>query len=150
MHIILYSRSEDEISSRVRQTVESLFSRKRVDMCRNIGELSLRLCQPVDNALVAVLLVRDRADLEDIFSVQFLLRDIRSVLVLPDREMESYAKKRLQPRFITYMESEYLIVEIAAVLRSMLEIIFLHKRDRVTRWQGRVHSWLSDRKMYIH
>jgi len=95
-------------------------------------------------------MARDRAELEEIFSIQFLLRDVRSVLVLPDHELESPAKKRLQPRFITYMESEYLIVEIAAVLRSMLEIIVLQKRDRIARWQDRVQNWIPYRKMYVH
>ncbi len=149
MNVILYAK-ENEISRRVLQTVESLFSRRRVDYCRSISELSLRLCQPVHNALVVILMARDRAELEEIFSIQFLLRDVRSVLVLPDHELESPAKKRLQPRFITYMESEYLIVEIAAVLRSMLEIIVLQKRDRIARWQDRVQNWIPYRKMYVH
>ena len=58
-------------------------------------------------------------ELIDIIHIRELFRDIRIVLILPDREESTVAKgHRLYPRFFSYIDSDF--KEIAAVLNKML------------------------------
>ncbi len=130
--------------------IESLFLKKKMDVCRTPAELSLRLCQPLDNSLVVILVIADREDLSNILSMRILLQDTRTVLVLPDRQSEALAGN-LNPRHLAFADSEYLIVEIASVLKAMLEIIYLYKKEVViSGWHNRIRRWMADKKIQLH
>ncbi len=73
------------------------------------------------HGLEIVLVVVDRIEeLDQIQDIQALMRDLRLVLVLPDRDsqMVSYAH-RLAPRFIAY--DDHGLEQVGAVIKKMVQ-----------------------------
>jgi len=84
-----------------------------------IEDLSSRLRQPGERPTIAVLLAASSKDLADILSIHDLLRDIRIILILPDREEDTVAwGHSLQPRFLSYIDNDF--TDVAAVLDKMM------------------------------
>ena len=129
MNILVYAKTKEGAGLRLQRLIETLVPREEIEIYKTIDSLSYRLRQPIFDLDIAVLLATTKEELEDILSLRDLLSDVRSVLVLPDREADTNAQGHtLSPRFITYADSDF--VELAAVLSKMLENANLLKEER--------------------
>jgi len=90
-------------------------------VCRSIESLSHWLRQPADDLPIAAVLLAARSeDLSDLLSIRDLLRDVRIILILPDREANTIAQGHtLRPRFLSYTDSDF--TDVLAVLGKCLE-----------------------------
>lgn len=120
MRLLLYSPVKEGVGKHLRRMIEDLVAKDNVEIYRNVESLSLRLRQPTNNGpIAAVLLAARRGDLTELLSIRDLLRDIRIILVLPDRDEDTIAKGHiLRPRFMSYSDSDF--TDVCSVLGKML------------------------------
>ena len=119
MCLLLYTPVSGEFGEQLQQEIKELISHYEVEVYRNLQSLSHRLRQRADDLLIAVLHAARREDLSDILSIRDLLRDIRIILVLPDRDESTIAKGHtLRPRFLSYSDSDF--TDIFSVLKKCL------------------------------
>jgi hypothetical protein len=127
--VLFYVKSLNKIDREFEKAIEESLPRDQVEMCRSLEELLAKLRTGERDALVALLLASDKQDLRDIILAKPFLGNVRSVLVLPDREEETIALGHtLLPRFIAYRDGDW--HETAAVLEKLLEKMSTPKRPR--------------------
>jgi hypothetical protein len=108
-----------EFGEQLLQEIGKLIPHNEVEVYRDLQSLSKRLRQRAHDFFIAVLHAAKREDLSDILSIRDLLRDIRIILVLPDRDEETLAQGHiLRPRFVSYADSD--LADVRAVLDRML------------------------------
>jgi hypothetical protein len=84
-----------------------------------VGSLVSRIMNPSGGPVVAVLIAGSRSDFEEIQLMKWLLHDICTVLILPDRDADTVAAGyELHPRFMGCLDDD--ANEIAAILCKML------------------------------
>ena len=89
-------------------------------VCRTLSDLSQSLRQPEEDLGVAVLLVSDQEDLQNIISIRHLFQTIRIILLLPNKEPETVVMAhQLRPRFLTGRNND--LAEVMAVLKKMFK-----------------------------
>ncbi|OPY72718.1 MAG: hypothetical protein A4E63_01143 [Syntrophorhabdus sp. PtaU1.Bin050] len=115
--VIMYYKALNSFGTELRQAVERVVPRNRVEIYHTVGNLSGRLHRPATNSVV-VLLALDKNDLADIVAIQDLLFDSRVLLVLPGHEDDVLTMGHsLRPRFVSFRE--YGFQDVSAVLQKM-------------------------------
>ncbi len=121
MGLILYSSEGNREGERMREIIAKAIPEKKVEVLHSMEALSERLQQPLGKPDIAVLHVTTQAEFSSLLSLNDYLRDLRLILILPDRDAETVAKgHRLRPRFMSDCESDY--EEIGRVLKRMVQI----------------------------
>jgi hypothetical protein len=119
VNIVLYSKEMNGVSENLQKTMETLVPKTWIEPYHTVEGLSERLSQPTHNALIAVVLPKNREDLRDVASMQHLLYDVRSIVILPDKDEETMALGHgLRPRFVSYRDGDF--KDVAAVLSKMV------------------------------
>jgi len=117
MKLILYTKSNN-VGRRIRQIVNDIISDGQIEIFPELEDFSMRLRRVVDNVTVLVMVASTFIELETILQNGEIVREIRSILILPDRTPETVAKGHtLYPRFVSYTDSDFKGFE--AVLRKM-------------------------------
>lgn len=118
MNLIFYSREDDETSRRIMEYLRSEMEGERVLVCRTAEQILKMLFHSTYEALVAVLLISDKEDLENILSIEDALRTIKIILILPDTRGEIMSRAHvLKPRFLAQRDES--LGEVAAVIEKM-------------------------------
>ena len=92
MNLFIYESMMKSKYKELHWIIENLDLEKGVEIHRTIDSLSQRLCQPMEEPTIAVLLADRKKDLIEILSIKELLNGIKIILVLPDREEDTIAK----------------------------------------------------------
>jgi len=122
MNVLFYSTMKGDIWERLQESIKAVVPSENMEIYRTIAGLSKRLCQPLYDLSIAVLLATTGEELQEILSIQDLITDIRVIAIIPDREKETISKGHLlRPRYLTYADGDF--ADVAAVLGKMLEII---------------------------
>jgi len=120
MGLILYSTESENAGKRIKEVIAKAIPDKELEVLQSVESLFKRLQQPLRKPDVAVLHDASRQELTLLLSLTEHLRDLRRVLILPDRNAATVAEgHRLRPRFISDCESDY--EEIGMVVRRMVE-----------------------------
>ncbi len=120
MNILSYITVKSNQGERLQRVIEVFSPKEKIETCRSIVTLREKLQQPFKHLDVAVFFPSDENELSDLLSLRDLLRDMRIILVLPDRTRGIVAMGHmLRPRLISYGDSDFF--EVAAVLGRMLE-----------------------------
>jgi hypothetical protein len=120
MKVLLYAQADAESGDSLQELIETTIPKGKIEIHRNFEGLSHRLREPLDNRVVAILLLTSRGDLANILSIQHLLRDIEIILLAPNSNPETIAMAhQLRPRFLTYTNSDF--EELGAVLKKMIK-----------------------------
>lgn len=128
MKILVYAKTAEGAGLRLQRLIEILVPSEEIEVYQTIDGLSRRLRQHIFDLDIAVLLATTKEELKDILSLRDLLSDVRSILVLPDRERDTNAQGHtLGSPFITYADGNF--VELVAVLTKMLENANLIKEE---------------------
>ncbi len=122
MKLIFYATETHDSGARLQTMIETKVPNENIEVHRTIDSLNLRLRQlKLNNSYdlsIAVILAGRKEDLFDILSIRKLLRDIRIILILPDRDENTIAMgHHLRPRLLSYADSDF--SEVVAVLAKM-------------------------------
>jgi hypothetical protein len=116
MNILFYARNG--AAKGLQETIGGM--PLHVEFYRNASNLMERLRHPLDDPAIAVLVAESRECLEELFVLRHLFRNVRIILVLPDRESATISKGHdLHARFLSYIDSDP--AEVALVLGKMVE-----------------------------
>jgi hypothetical protein len=119
MQVVCYLTDSEGPGQRLKALLEAALPRDRVLLCQTLEELTRCLLQPAQGLSAAVLLAHDRGQLNELLTLRNLLRDIRVILILPDRENSTVAQGHtLRPRLLTYADADFTPV-VGAVLQKI-------------------------------
>jgi hypothetical protein len=122
MCVLYYRPSVNIIAERLQFMIESELPDQQLEVFYSIEGLAERLSQSVRGNCAAIIQAEDIADLKKIFTLKNLLRDIRIILILPDRSKEAVSiGYKLHPRFLSYSDGEF--GEVAVVLKKMITLM---------------------------
>lgn len=118
MVFIVYKSSLDS-SIKLQRIIEPLVYKKQVESYGSIKELTKRLQRPRKEELVGIFMPSGEEDLSNLLSINHLVRDIRIILVLPDRNEKTISiGHSLRPRFLTYADGD--LRDVEAVMNKMM------------------------------
>jgi hypothetical protein len=116
---IIYLPALNGLEERFSELITTKVPVMRLEIYRTFKELSQRLRKP--SVRVAVLFAMNRGDLMQILSLGDLMVDVKSILVLADRDRDTMSKAhRLRPRYITWADCD--LADIGAVLKRMIDL----------------------------
>jgi hypothetical protein len=119
MQIFLFAR--DGVGDHIRDAITRTVP--KIEAFSKISNLVSRIRRSSVEHMVVVLIAGSRSEFAEIQQLKWLLYDICTILILPDRDMETVAAGNyLQPRFMGCLDDD--ADEIAAVLGR------LHTRER--------------------
>lgn len=107
-------------TNRIVETIEQQLAGYKVARCRTFKTMKKRLRKPRHGLEIALVVVENVQEIASMAEIQGLVRDLRLVLVLPERHphLVSQAHK-LAPRFIAYADLG--AEQLVAVLNKMTE-----------------------------
>ena len=118
MVFIIYKPSTNN-SDKLQRIIQPLVSEKQVENYCSIKDITQRLQRPMKEEVVGILMPSSEEDLSDLLSINHLVRDIRIILVLPDRDEKTISiGHSLRPRFLTYADGD--LSDVAAVMTKMM------------------------------
>jgi hypothetical protein len=113
--VILFYADQD---NQIVQTLERQLAEFRVARCRAFSAMESRLRKPNHGLEIVLMVVEDLKEMGGIEEIEGLMRDLRLVLVLPDRDAELVSQAhKLAPRFIAYADQG--TEQIGAVMKKM-------------------------------
>lgn len=122
MCLLYYRPPQNIIAEKLQFIIESEMPDHQLEIFYSINGLSERLSQSARGNCAAVILAENINDLRNIFALKNLLKDIRIILILPDRTEEVISMGyKLHPRFLSYIDSEF--NEVAVVLKKMVKLM---------------------------
>ena len=121
MKLLLYADDTKRDGLRLQRMLEIFEMGIDIRVYRTIDNLACGLLQPdiSYDGTIAVLLAHSKKELQSLLSIRELITDVRSIMVLPDREDDTIRKGfLLYPRLVTYVDGDFVLV--AAVLKNMI------------------------------
>lgn len=107
------------VGRRLQKAIEAVVSIEYLEILKSTKELSKRLNRFPNGIDIAVLLAENEDRLSELLSLRDFLKDVRVILILPNRERETISKGHvLLPRLLTYTDEDF--VDIAVVLGKMV------------------------------
>jgi len=120
MKIICYTKSMNQIAGRLEQILDAQARAYPIRVCRSIEKLSKQLSQPFDSKILGVFLAVDHKDLERLFAIRHLFRDIPIILIVPDLEETTLSMGHAPgPRFLSCADDGG-FENVAAVMEKMI------------------------------
>ena len=122
MSLIYYRPPQNIVAEKLQFVIESEIPELQMEIFYSIEGLSERLSQSARGNCAAVILAENINALKNIFTLKKLLKDIRIILILPDRTDKVISMgHKLHPRFLSYVDSE--LSEVAVVLKRMVKLM---------------------------
>ena len=120
MKVILYIPKDHTEGKKLQSAVEKLIPNQLLAVFNMITALSQGLRGPLSDT-VLVLCPACKEEVRELGALRELIRDVRTILVLPDNERETVAiGHRFQPRYLTMPSADY--KDVSKVLRKMLHL----------------------------
>jgi len=121
MKLIFYEKIGNDIAGQLIRMMRAPIEKDEVHVYRRINDLSHELAQLSNYLFLLVIIVKDREDLVNIQEIKGLFRDMRIIVILPDRESETVKLgHELQPRFLTFRDAD--VSEVSRILGKMLKL----------------------------
>lgn len=121
MRILVYSKGNHGTGARLLDAVRRIAPDSIAEFYSMPGDVLHRLRRKKGDLSVVILCAHSHADLEEILGFRSLLHDLRSILILPDRESLTIARGlTLHPRFFSFVDSDF--EDVSSVLARMLRI----------------------------
>jgi hypothetical protein len=123
MNLLIYSNATDGAAKRLRDAVGRLGLGIGTENFEAVSDLAGRIRKGKRDVAAVVLCACTREEFEEIFAIRDLLLDLRTILILPDRESGVLARGlTMRPRFFSFADAEGDYGDVSAVLARMLEI----------------------------
>jgi hypothetical protein len=118
MVFIIYKPSSNN-SDKLQRIIEPLVTKTQVENYSSIRDITQRLQRPMKEEVVGIFMPSGKEDLSALMSINYLVKDIRIILVLPDRDEKTISiGHSLRPRFLTYADGD--LTDVAAVMIKMM------------------------------
>ncbi|MCE5336791.1 MAG: hypothetical protein LLG06_19610 [Desulfobacteraceae bacterium] len=131
--VLLFKSQPGEAAERLHGMLREIVSNARMETETSLDGLMDRLRRQGHRIAVAVLFIATKNDLLGLLQQSNPLRDIRTILILPDRDIKTaIAGHVLYPRFISYTDGDF--GDVTAVLAKMIRNLSM---DRL---QGQLYS----------
>ncbi len=125
MTLILYAPRFDEFGRELKKALESEVEDADLETYEGLHNLTGRLRRPVEDPAIVVILAGGLDDLQELMSVEWLLKRVRIMLVLEESDAETLkVAHRLRPRYLGYREDD--VHTIPAVTNNMIQG-FIHR-----------------------
>ncbi|MBN2419276.1 MAG: hypothetical protein JXL81_07815 [Deltaproteobacteria bacterium] len=122
MSLLYYRPPQNTAAERLQFIIETEVPDQKIEIFYSIEGFSDRLSQSSRGNCTAIILAANIHDLEHLVKLKNLLKDIRIILILPDRSEEVVSMGyKLHPRFLSYVDSEF--NEVAVVLKKMIMLM---------------------------
>ena len=119
MQIIVYASPFAKVSRHLIEIVQKVGKPKALECLHTLESLTTRLRQPL-TCFDALLIVcpANGYELAQMTAISHLLRDLRVIVLLPDREAGTISDGHmLRPRFLSYSDSD--LNDVVAVVEKM-------------------------------
>ncbi len=121
MRVLLYSCGNDSTAKRVQSAIANVTPPDRVEVCSSLLGLGEVLRRGTSDLAAVVLCVGSSKDMAEILSMGDWFLDLRTILLLPDREVSTFTQAvALRPRFISYLDAD--LADVSAVVAKMLAV----------------------------
>jgi hypothetical protein len=128
---LLYLPHADTVGERLLCTIEGLAINEKIEIYRRIDSLSQRLREPIYDIDVSILMIPNTKQLSEILLLKEQLRDIKTILILPDRQRNTISSgHKLYPRYISFIDGDF--KDIEAVLEKMIKNEKRKKRKNIS------------------
>ena len=122
MTLLYYRPLQNTVAEKLQAIIETEFPEENLEIYYTTEDLSERLRRHVRINCAAIILAEDIYDLRSLFNLKNLLKDIRIILVLPDRTEEIVSMgHKLHPRFLSYTDSDF--SDVAVVLKKIIQLM---------------------------
>jgi len=116
--ILLAAKNAGDAGDQIIKVVESVVPDLSLEVIHSVRALSNKLQQYMGEIEVAILLANTHSRLKDIIKLNKYLKNIRLILILPDRSEETISRGFiLRPRYLSYIDSDF--GELSAVLQKI-------------------------------
>ena len=123
MELILYKKDFDHFEEKIYGVIESVVSKEKTVIFRSVEGMIERIMHLAYNPAIAVLIIKNRDELFQLYSSLNVLRKAQMLLILPDRNPETIKLGyQLKPRFSTCLHSDFTVIQ--TVLKQMLVSLF--------------------------
>jgi hypothetical protein len=121
MKLLLYCSGTNGTGERLQHAMEGVAHTHKIELCQTIAGLSNRLRQRTADLTAVVLCASTEAELAEILALREWLCELRTILILPDRESETVSQGlTLRPRFCSFIDTDF--SDVSAVLAKMLRV----------------------------
>jgi predicted methyltransferase len=121
MAVIFYKSSSNGISEKLQRAIEAVIPEGEMEIYLSINRFLERILQFSYDESIAILLTSSRKELHEVISIREQLRDLRIILILPDKEELTVAMGHtLYPRFLSYVDSDFM--DVTLVLKRMIDL----------------------------
>lgn len=121
MRLLFYLHVKNGAGKRLQRLILSLVPKEKIEIYHDFESLRLRLHRPKYDLDVAILVTGGGEELDGIIAIRDLLRDLRIILILPNRESDTISMgHKVGPRYISYIDGDF--KDVAAVLRKMFNL----------------------------
>jgi hypothetical protein len=122
MSVIYFNSVNNDFSERLQKVLEETVSERKIERCHSMERFTGMLCRSNRGQTIVILLITAITEFYEIFSIRALLKDIRVILILPDRTSEVVsAGYKVHPRYISFIDSD--LSELAGVLKKMAALV---------------------------
>jgi hypothetical protein len=112
--ILFYAAQNNQVVETLKRQLEKY----RVVRCRSFTTMEKRLRRPRHGLEIVLAVVNDVKEMGCIEEIQALMRDLKLVLVLPERDSKMVSQAHnLAPRFIAYADND--VEQVGAVINKM-------------------------------
>jgi hypothetical protein len=119
MRIMIYAPSGNAVGKLLVNRINSA-NNTPIELYDSLEYLSENLRKPISTPLVAILMPKNNAELSNLIQMRHLLRNIRIVLILPNRHAETIADGHtLRPRYVSHSDGD--LSDVVAVVIKMAE-----------------------------
>ena len=118
MHLLIYASAVTPVGRSLLKKIPSAVKNAPVDFFDSLDCLTQYLRTPITAERLAVLLPKTNKELASLIQMRHLLRDMRIVLILPNRDDKTISDSHiLRPRYVSYSDGD--MSDVAAVVQKM-------------------------------
>lgn len=123
MELILYNKDFDVFEAKICGVIESVVSKEKTAIFRSIENMIERIMHLTYKPEIAVLIIKNREELFQLYSSLNALRRAEMLLILPDIDPETIKLGyKLKPQFLTCLHNDFWVIQ--TVLKQMLVSLF--------------------------
>jgi hypothetical protein len=121
MKLLLYLNGTKANAERLQHAVEGAGTGHHIEFCYSVAGLLQRFRLGRSDLAVVILFASDRTHLAEFLSIGDWLNDLRTILILPDRDSDTITQGlTLRPRYLTFADTDF--SDVSAVLAKMLRL----------------------------
>jgi hypothetical protein len=120
LNILLYLSHANGIGTKLLGIIEGLEVNEKIEIYRSVDSLAQRLRKPTYDIDISILIAANKKQLSEVLLIKEELRDIKIILILPDRESDTISGgHELYPRFVSYIDSDF--KDVGTVLEKIIK-----------------------------